>query len=64
MDHNQINKNRILNYIEKIENKTGLLFHESHPELAEKHIRVIDGKTRPISLINDLTKILDELEGQ
>ncbi len=66
MNHfaSQLAKNRILNLIEKIENKRGQMFHEIYPELVDAHIRVMDNKAKPHYLINELCKILDGISAE
>lgn len=61
IDQKALENKRIFTLIDLIESKTGKMFHETHPELCQEHMSVMDGKSKAIHLISKLTKIIDSL---
>lgn len=63
-DLNEINRQRILQLMGSIEDRTGKCFHEIDEDLEKHCINAIDGRAKASFVINQLTKMLDEIESQ
>lgn len=66
MEHISFLKNRILQTMSSIEDITGKLFHESHPELESLFWIATDSNhtSKLLYLNNQLNKIVDEMNGE
>lgn len=61
MDLKQNQRNIALTLIKRIEDITGKMFHEVYPDLADTHAKCMDIDSGFPYLINQLNKIIDQL---
>jgi len=61
MDRTNYYRDRALNLIESIEDKTKEMFHVTHPDLAHRHCDCMDGKYKWHHFIESLNKEIDKL---
>ena len=52
----------ILDLMERVETRTGKMFHETHAELERTCMKALSGETHASFVINTLCKLIDELE--
>jgi hypothetical protein len=57
----EVTMDRIHKLMDRIEDRTGMIFHERYPAEFELYKRVSDGKSSSIYMIECLNKILDQL---
>lgn len=62
MDHKQIMKTRIFNYLDKIENLTGVMI-EDNEYLADLLKLWQDNKVKDLYFLNTLSNYIDQLQG-
>ena len=62
MDHKQLMKNRIFNYLDKIEELTGVMI-EDNEYLADLLKLWQDNKVKDLYFLNTLAEYIDQLQG-